>query len=75
MSACVTCMVHDLPKMATTGVPAAMSARRLASSSGSASRWRVLPNAERRALCSSMPFIASKKRTSFGLEPGQPPSM
>ena len=37
--------------------------------------WRVLPNAASFAVCQVSLRAAAKNSMSFGLEPGQPPSM
>ena len=64
-----------LPKIVTTGVSAATSSRRLGSSPGLLDRWRVDPNAASFAPSQVMVRAAAKNSTSFGFEPGQPPSM
>ena len=64
-----------LPKIVTTGVSAATSSRRFGSASGRFARWRVEPKAASFARSQRIDFAAAKKSTSFGFEPGQPPSM
>ena len=64
-----------LPKIVTTGVSAATSSRRFGSSPGLFDRWRVLPNAASCACSQRIVRAAAKNSMSFGLEPGQPPSM
>jgi hypothetical protein len=70
----VTWSSQLLPKIVTTGVAASTSARRFGSSSAVVSRWRVEPNAASRALRNVIDFAAAKNSTSFGFDPGQPPS-
>ena len=74
-STSVTCSSQLLPKIVTTGVSASTSARRLGSSSGLFRRCRVEPNAASLADRKVIDRAAAKKSTSFGFEPGQPPSM
>ena len=64
-----------LPKIVTTGVSAATSSRRFGSLAAVLERWRVEPNAASFAVCQVIPRAALKNSMSFGLEPGQPPSM
>ena len=71
----VTWSSHDLPKIVTTGVSAATSSRRFGSSLGALVRWRVDPNAASLAVSQRIVRAAAKNSMSFGLEPGQPPSM
>ena len=70
-----TCSSHDLPKIVTTGVSAATSSRRFGSSPGLLDRCRVDPKAASFACSQRIVRAAAKKSMSFGLEPGQPPSM
>ena len=71
----VTWRSQLLPKIVTTGVSAATSSRRFGSASGRFARWRVDPNAASFARSQRISRAAAKNSTSFGLEPGQPPSM
>ena len=71
----VTWSSHDLPKIVTTGVSAATSSRRLGSAAAVFERCRVDPNAASLAVCQRIVRAAAKNSMSFGLEPGQPPSM
>ena len=64
-----------LPKMVVTGVSAAIRARRFGSSSARLARWRVDPNAASLACRKVMLRAAAKNSSSFGFDPGQPPSM
>ncbi len=70
----VTWSSQLFPKIVTTGVSAATSSRRFGSVSGRFERCRVEPNAASLARSQRIDFAAAKKSTSFGLEPGQPPS-
>ena len=63
------------PKIVTTGVSAATSSRRFASSSGRFERWRVEPNAASFAVRQVIRRASRKNSMSLGFEPGQPPSM
>ena len=71
----VTCNVHDFPTSVHVGVFASINACRLPSSSGLESARHVDPNALIRAVLRSNSVIRSKNSTSFGLDPGQPPSI
>jgi hypothetical protein len=64
-----------LPKMVTTGVFAATRARRLSSSEAFFRARRVDPKAASLAFFRVRPAASTKKAASFGLAPGQPPSM
>ena len=70
----VTWSSQLLPKIVTTGVSAATSSRRFGSSSALFERWRVEPKAASFAVCQVIVRAALKNSTSFGFEPGQPPS-
>jgi hypothetical protein len=70
-----TCSADVFPTSVTTGVCASTRARMLGSSSQRFAWWRVLPKAAIRAVRSSSERARSKNSASFGLEPGQPPSM
>ena len=74
-SASSTCSVQDLPTSVTIGVSASSRARRLASSSTFRPGSRVAPNAASVAFLKSIFLARSKNSASFGLEPGQPPSI
>jgi hypothetical protein len=71
----VTCMVEVLPKMVHTLVPASTSFCSWGSSAAATFARRVLPKAVMRALVQVISRARSKNSTSFGLLPGQPPSM
>ena len=71
----VTWSSQLLPKIVTTGVPAATSACRFGSSAGRLERWRVEPKAAMRACRQVTRRASAKNSTSLGLDPGQPPSM
>ena len=64
-----------LPKMVTVGVCASSRACTFGHSQGGVWALRVLPKAARRAFLNFTFRASSKKRMSFGFEPGQPPSM
>ncbi len=74
-SASATCSVQALPTSVTIGVSASSSARRLASSSMDRRGSLVAPNAASWAFWKVIFLARSKNSASFGLEPGQPPSM
>ena len=71
----VTWSSQHLPKIVTTGVSASTSSWRFGSASGRFDRWRVDPNAASFACSQRVVRAAAKNSMSFGLEPGQPPSM
>jgi hypothetical protein len=62
-----------LPKIVTTGVSAATSARMFGSESARLLRWRVEPKAASLAVFQAIDLAAAKKSASLGFEPGQPP--
>jgi len=64
--------IHDFPTIAAAGVPAFTKAFKFGHDSGFVFGRRVLPNAVRRACLNLKALAISKKRTSLGLEPGQP---
>ena len=70
----MTCSSQLFPKIVTTGVSARRSSVRFGSSFAVLERWRVEPNAASFAVRQVRSFAARKNSTSFGLEPGQPPS-
>ena len=71
----VTCNSQLFPKIVVTGVSAASRARMLGSSWTRFARCRVDPKAASRACRKVMLRAAAKNSSSFGFEPGQPPSM
>ncbi len=75
-SARSTCRMSDLATRHTTEVSASTSARICGSSSTATPALRVAPNATSTAFfsCSSVRARA-KNSVSFGMAPGQPPSM
>ena len=74
-STSVTWRVQVLPTTVQTGAPESSSALMLASSSGVPPTRQVEPNAAMSACSHFIAFARSKNSTSFGLDPGQPPSM
>ena len=75
-SASVTWYSEAFPTMHTTSVFAASRCWRVRSSSTFPFTRRVEPKATSRELAnSSSDWARSKNSSSFGLEPGQPPSM
>ncbi|OPY08168.1 MAG: hypothetical protein A4E67_01046 [Syntrophaceae bacterium PtaB.Bin038] len=64
-----------MPKMVTTGVCASSRACTFGHSAQGVWARRVLPKAASRAFLNRTFRASSKKRMSFGFEPGQPPSM
>lgn len=68
-------MTEDLPKIAHTSVPASTRPRTLASSAGLRPARRVAPKATILACFQVIVRACSKNAASFGLDPGQPPSM
>ena len=74
-SASVTWKSHDLPTIVATGAPDSRSACMLASESALPPARRVMLKAASFACLSATSCIRRKNRKSFGLEPGQPPSM
>ena len=71
----VTCSFQLLPKNVTTGVAASNNNATCGSSSTATPARRVLPNAATFACRHSRRAASRKNSTSFGFDPGQPPSM
>ena len=75
-SASATWRSQDLATMQATGAPASMRLANTSSFSGLTPARRVEPKATSVAVPSCSSFLARAKNSmSFGLAPGQPPSM
>jgi len=70
----VTWSVEVFPKMVQTGVPASRSARMFASSSGFPPARQTEPNAAIAEHFQGRSRARRKNSTSFGFDPGHPPS-